>query len=161
MVMVIRSPRRLVVLAILCALDLAASMNASVRTRHYHALANRAIHARSLDAAVVFYDRALSEPNPGAQTFMLKALLYERMGAWNVARHTFREGNRRYPTDGKLLQAWGLMESRAGDTRLALRLLRRCVVCDQTLAPVLKWRRFSSALEEELGADRCTTFYRP
>ena len=117
-----------------------------------HALANRAIHDGAFDVAVRLYDRALLEPNAGARTFFLKALLYERMGLWEAARRTFREGNRRHPRDGKLLQGWGLMESRVGDARLALRLLRRCVACDDTLAPVLRWQRFASSGVEPCGA---------
>lgn len=92
-----------------------------------------------------FYDRALLESDASARTFFLKALLYERMGRWEAARSTFREGNRRHPRDGRLLQGWGLMESRVGDARLALRLLRQCVACDTSLAPVLRWQRFAAA----------------
>lgn len=47
--------------------------------------------------------------------------------------------------NGRLLQAWGLLESRLGEDALALRLLRRCVAVDSRLAPVLKWKRFSAA----------------
>lgn len=47
--------------------------------------------------------------------------------------------------DGRLLQTWGLLESRLGEDALALRLLRRCVAVDGRLAPVLKWKRFSAA----------------
>lgn len=119
-----------------------------------HALANRAIHEGAFDEAVQLYDRALLESNPGARTFFLKALLYERMGLWEAARRTFREGNRRHPRDGKLLQGWGLMESRVGDARLALRLLRQCVACDNTLAPVLRWQRFASSTDVEPRARR-------
>lgn len=110
-----------------------------------HALANRAIRDGAFDEAAQLYDRALLEPDAGARTFFLKALLYERMGLWEAARSTFREGNRRHPRDGALLQGWGLMESRVGDARLALRLLRRCVACDTSLAPVLRWQRFAAA----------------
>jgi tetratricopeptide (TPR) repeat protein len=113
-----------------------------------HALANRAIHDGAFDEAVELYDRALLvEPASDAQqrTFFLKALLYQRMGLWEAARATFRAGNRAHPSDGKLLQGWGLMESRVGDVRLALRLLRQCVACDDTLAPVLRWQRFAAS----------------
>jgi Tfp pilus assembly protein PilF len=111
-----------------------------------HALANRAIHEGAFTEAEQLYDRALVESDARARTFFLKALLYERMGQWEAARCTFRDGNRAHPTDGTLLQGWGLMESRVGDVRLALRLLRQCVACDGTLAPVLRWQRFAASV---------------
>lgn len=111
-----------------------------------HTLARRAIHNNACESAYIIYERVLRE-SPSSRTYLLKALLLERMGQWDAARVAFRSGNKSYPDDGKLLQAWGLMESRTGHATLAMRLLKRCVAVDQTLAPVLRWQRFSSSAE--------------
>ncbi|KAJ1634259.1 hypothetical protein T492DRAFT_865463 [Pavlovales sp. CCMP2436] len=137
---------------LICTLGLAVSPSSAQRQRAIHAIANRAIHRGAFSQAALLYDHVLLDAiDPGPRSFLLKALLMERMGHWDKARSTFREGNRRYKADGKLLQAWGLMESRTGSGALALRLLRRCVACDSSLAPVLRWRRFASAEAAVVG----------
>jgi hypothetical protein len=133
---------------LICTLGLSVSPSSALRQRQLFSIANRAIHRGAFSQAALLYDHVLLDaPDPGPRSFLLKALLMERMGLWDKARSTFREGNCRYKSDGKLLQAWGLMESRTGHATLALRLLRRCVACDASLAPVLLWRRFMPTSE--------------
>ncbi|KAG8460395.1 hypothetical protein KFE25_011886 [Diacronema lutheri] len=116
---------------------------ATVAPSRLHALANRAIHHGALPQAALILDRAIATC-PSPRTYLLKALLMERMGLWDAARMVFRNGNRCFPTDGQLLQAWGLLESRKGEAKVAVRLLRRSVIVDDSLAPVLKWQRFKA-----------------
>lgn len=142
-------------LSLQAALGLAMTTVRTPSPQKLHALANRAIHKGYYPEAVIVYERVLRE-SPSSRTYLLKALLYERMNQWDQAREVFRSGNRLFPNDGKLLQAWGLMESRKGHATLALRLLRRSVVVDRSLAPVLKWHRFS-----KVDAASSSNFYSP
>lgn len=134
---------RSIALFLLCISRTASALCPVTMAHTLHNLANRAIHTGAFTEAVKLYDIAISK-NANPRTFLLKALLLQREGRWEAARGVFREGNRRFPTDGQLLQAWGLMESRMGDAMVAVRLLRRCVVVDDSLAPVLNWKRFSA-----------------
>ena len=128
-----------------------------------HRTANRAIHEERYCDALRCYDIALQLPATATpRTFMLKALLLQRIGSKRAAQCAFCEGAckcRRRHADGcccdeevreaaQLLQAWGLFEQRTGNADLALALVRAAVGLDGTLSRVLSWRMFRERSHE-------------
>ena len=75
-----------------------------------------------------------------SRSYFLYALQVQRRDP-NLARELFHQGVRANPTDAKLLQAWGLFESKQGKLERAKRLLHRSVSLEPRLAPVLRWKR--------------------
>jgi hypothetical protein len=101
-------------------------------------------------AADVRYQIATSQPGLGSGRSYLLAALHKanKLGEYDGARATFADGIMRHRTDAKLMQAWGLFESKHGEFRRAMVLLRRAVKLDASLAGVLRWRRFSGRTSE-------------
>lgn len=97
-----------------------------------------------------------------ARSFLLAALCYQRVGRIEDARATFSTGIRYNRDDAKLMQAWGLFESKHGELGRAVRLLKRAVTLDPSLHSVLRWRRFrgasmSLAAPSEVSGDQSTS----
>ena len=128
-----------------------------------HRNANRAIHNERYCDALRCYDIALQLPATATpRTFMLKALLLQRIGSKQAAQCAFCDGActcRRRHADGcccdeevreaaQLLQAWGLFEQKTGNADLALALVRAAVGLDGTLSKVLSWRMFKERSHE-------------
>eukprot|EP00966_Prymnesium_polylepis_P019489 449444-Prymnesium_polylepis.1 len=67
------------------------------------------------------------------------------MCEFELARLAFSEGIAQFRTDAKLMQAWGLFESKQGNLDRAKRLLQRAVALDPSLAAVLRWKIFREA----------------
>jgi len=74
---------------------------------------------------------------------MLLALHFQRLDEHGLARAAFIEGVASFRTDAKLLQAWGLFESKQpGNKARAKKLLQRAVHLDPSLSGVLRWKIF-------------------
>jgi hypothetical protein len=88
---------------------------------------------------------------------MLKALLQQRVGSLREARKTFQAGWRAWKRkvlagakftdkdireEARLLQAWGLYESKHGTIDVATFLVQTAVSLDSTLSRVLDWKMF-------------------
>lgn len=119
----------------------------SPRVTRLQNVARSAIHQGRYHEADRCYDIILSTSDPHPRTFLLKALHDVRMGRWEEARATYRAGNKMYPSDPKLLQGWGLLESRMGRMDVATRLLSRCIAVDGGHSPVQRWHIFRDSLE--------------
>lgn len=120
-----------------------------LRTERLHALARRAVHRGDLETASRCYEICLRDPHSAhPRSFLLAGLHHLRCNRWQMARECFRAGNRAHRDNPKLLQAWGLLESRQGNMRVACQLLKQCVRVDSTGThePVMRWQRFASVL---------------
>lgn len=113
--------------------------------RELHSLSRIAIlRGRHLDALLSYY-LALALPHkPTSSSYLLLALHLQRMGATSRARQIFRQGVAEFRNDPKLLQAWGLFESKQGNLERAKKLIMRAVAADPSLCPVLRWKRFQA-----------------
>ena len=127
-----------------------------------HHVARRAISKGDASGAQVCYEKAL-EPGLGSgRSYLLAALHLVRVGRYSDARDCFGEGILHNREDAKLMQAWGLFESKHGTMRRARKLLERAVVLDDSLSGVLRWSRFRSPTmclaSTSLAKDRAQTF---
>jgi hypothetical protein len=123
-----------------------------------HRTAKRAIHSKRFNDAERCYEILLqSSATATPRTFMLKALLEQRLGLMANARKTFRAGYRAWKRkkvardeftekdiheEAQLLQAWGLFESKHGTLDLAKYLVQNAVSLDNSLRRVLDWQMF-------------------
>lgn len=112
---------------------------------------NRAIKRGALDDAQRAYEVAISNYGSG-EAYLLAALHHRRTGRIEEARDTFSAGILQNRNDGRLMQAWGLFESKYGHMDRAVRLLRRAVDLDPSLSSVLRWRIFRT--HQPVGARR-------
>ena len=116
------------------------------REEQLHQVARQAILHRDFDEAIQCYTLAKSLPGfRSSRSYLLSALLHSRLGQLEEARQSFSEGVLMHRTDAKLIQAWGLFESKQGRLRRAMLLLRRAVALDESLDGVLRWRKFARA----------------
>jgi tetratricopeptide (TPR) repeat protein len=76
------------------------------------------------------------------QTWLLLALLEQKVGEPARARAAFQEGIQLCPSCARLTQAYALFESKQGNMLTALTLARRAVALDPSLAPILRWKMF-------------------
>ena len=118
-------------------------MAADVGEQRLHTTAHRAIKRGAWDDAQRAYEISCQEYGTG-QSFLLAALHHRRMDHIDQARDAFSEGILRNRGDAKLMQAWGLFESKYGHMDRAVRLLRRAVDLDPSLSKVLSWRMFQA-----------------
>ena len=117
----------------------------AARERSLHEIARRATFKGELVDAQRAMDIAVEQWG-SSSSFLTAALFYSnRLGEADSARTIFREGIAKHPSDAKLMQAWGLFESKHGELHRAVRLLRRSVVLDPGLEAVLRWQRFQDA----------------
>lgn len=93
--------------------------------------------------AELFFLRAIAVDPSQSKSYFLYALQVQRRDP-QLARELFSLGTRENPHDAKLLQAWGLFESKQGHMKRAQRLLRRSVFLEPKHAPVLRWKRIFS-----------------
>jgi hypothetical protein len=123
-----------------------------------HRTARRAIHSGRFDDAGQCYNLLLMSPATATpRTFMLKALLQQRVGSLKKARKTFQAGWRAWKRkvlagasftdkevreEAQLLQAWGLYESKHGTIDVASFLVQTAVSLDSSLHRVLDWKMF-------------------
>ncbi|KAL3926592.1 MAG: hypothetical protein SGPRY_003230 [Prymnesium sp.] len=130
--------------------------------RKLHSLSRIAIlRGRHLDALLSYY-LALSLPQqPTSSSYLLLALHLQRMGATSRARQTFRQGVAEFRNDPKLLQAWGLFESKQGNLERAKKLIMRAVAADPSLCPVLRWKLFRAETTPATTAHRRTSSIQP
>lgn len=112
---------------------------------------NRAIKRGALDDAQRAYEVAIQNYG-SAESYLLAALHFRRTGMIDEARGTFQDGVLQNRNDGRLMQAWGLFESKYGHMDRAVRLLRRAVDIDPSLSGVLRWRIFKT--HQPVGARR-------
>ena len=132
---------------------------ASVRsTEQLHAIANRAVKRGKFEEACECYSLAArhelskGEKQGVGRAFLLLALTQQRLGEIELARQAFSTGIALHRTDARLMQAWGLFESKHGSMSRALRLLRRAVALDPSLSSVLRWKIFRTH-GQQLGHD--------
>lgn len=93
--------------------------------------------------ALQCYDRATVPPiEYSGRAYLLLALHLQRMSEVELARKAFRDGVSQFKTDAKLMQAWGLFESKSGNMRRARALINRAVKLDPSLRAVLRWKIF-------------------
>jgi hypothetical protein len=116
-------------------------MAEDVGEQRLHTTAHHAIKRGAWDDAQRAYEISCQEYGTG-QSFLLAALHHRRMDHIDQARASFSEGILRNRDDARLMQAWGLFESKFGHMDRAVRLLRRAVDLDPSLYRVLSWRRF-------------------
>lgn len=83
--------------------------------------------------------RAIVANPTRSQSYFLYALHVQKRDP-QLARDLFFHGIRENPNDAKILQAWGLFESKQGYLRRAQSLLIRSVSLDPKNAPVLRWK---------------------
>lgn len=114
------------------------------REARLHSVARRAALAGRSSEAQQAYNLAIEHWGSG-RSFLLSALLQSRLGLVEDCRRTFIKGNVHHPTDASLIQAWGLFESKQGELRRALWLLRRAVTLNPELSGVLRWKIFEEA----------------
>jgi tetratricopeptide (TPR) repeat protein len=76
------------------------------------------------------------------QTWLLLALLEQKVGEPARARAAFQEGIQLCPSCARLTQAYALFESKQGNMFTALALARRAVALDPSLSPILRWKMF-------------------
>ena len=113
------------------------------REARLHEIARKAILKHEFEDAIQCYGLAMERPEwQSPRTFLLAALLHSRLGHPEQARAAFAEGVLHHRNDAKLMQAWGLFESKQGELRRAVRLLKRAVTLDSSLHKVLEWRMF-------------------
>eukprot|EP00964_Phaeocystis_antarctica_P081568 scaffold51032_cov64-Phaeocystis_antarctica.AAC.6 len=124
-------------------LSVARMMAADVGEQRLHTTAHRAIKRGAWDDAQRAYEISCQQYGTG-QSFLLAALHHRRMDHIDQARDAFSEGILRNRGDAKLMQAWGLFESKHGHMDRAVRLLRRAVDLDPSLSKVLSWRMFQT-----------------
>lgn len=118
------------------------------RAAALHSIARVAVGNRRCGDALSCYIRAVDECGSGT-SFLLLALHLKRMGeSEHVVRHVFSEGVRADPQHAKLLQAWGLFESKLGQHSRAFLLVSRAVRLDASLRDVLRWRTFVKVSQE-------------
>ena len=116
-------------------------MAEDVGEQRLHTTAHHAIKRGAWDDAQRAYEISCQEYGTG-QAYLLAALHHRRMDHIDQARASFSEGILRNRNDARLMQAWGLFESKYGHMDRAVRLLRRAVELDPSLYRVLSWRRF-------------------
>ena len=123
-----------------------------------HQIARRAIQRGLHSDALMCYDRAIVAPpvECSGRTFLLLALQLQRMSEFELARVAFSEGIVHFKSDAKLMQAWGLFESKQGNMDRAKRLLHRAVALDPSLAAVLRWKLFR---EPQQSSEACGRAY--
>lgn len=109
-----------------------------------HQVARRAISNGDAWGAQACYELALKPGLGSGRSYLLAALHLVRINRYTEARDCFAEGILRNREDAKLMQAWGLFESKHGTMRRARKLLERAVVLDDSLSGVLRWSRFRS-----------------
>lgn len=74
--------------------------------------------------AATWYQIAIDWAGADAESYLRAALLYAKTGEIERARNAFSSGVVLNREDATLLQAWGLFESKNGEEKRALRLLR-------------------------------------
>lgn len=108
-----------------------------------HRIANRAIkRGLNLDALECYSLAVSSLQTCSGRSFLLLALHLQRINEFDLARSAFAEGVVLHRTDARLMQAWGLFESKHGRLDRAKRLLKRAVSLDESLSAVLRWKMF-------------------
>ena len=128
-------------------------------TQQLHAIATRAVKRGRFEDACECYELiARCEFERGdeqsvGRAFLLLALTQQRRGETELARRAFQRGIALHRTDARLMQAWGLFESKHGSMSRALRLLRRAVALDPSLSPVLEWHIFRPPATATGGLD--------
>lgn len=106
-----------------------------------HRIARRATLRGEFDDAIQCYQHAIDSFG-SSRSFLLAALLLTKVGLVEDARACFATGIYIHRDDAKLMQAWGLFESKHGLWRRSVRLLKRAVDLDPSLYKVLTWSRF-------------------
>lgn len=94
--------------------------------------------------------RALVVDPGNTKPYFLYALQVQRRDP-DLARALFRTGLSKDPKNAKILQAWGLFESKQGQLDVAQRLLKRSVYLEPLHAPVLKWKVLFPKDEQQKG----------
>jgi hypothetical protein len=93
-----------------------------------------------------------------AVTTLLLALLMQRMGDCKGARSVFLRFFRIVVLDNeetecacsaKVLQAFALFEMKQGHAQKSLELVKRAIEFDDSLAPVLQWKQFRDAVQQQ------------
>jgi len=116
----------------------------SPRAEKLHTVARRAISRGRLDDALQMYRSAAADCGAGHASLLL-ALHLRRMGeSADRVRAAFSEGVKRDRGYARLLQAWGLFESKHGKPATALALVEHAVRLDPSLGAILRWERFAT-----------------
>jgi len=114
--------------------------------------ANVAIKALMFGHAEDILLEALQRNLQQPKLFLRLALLEQKRGDHMLVRRLFEMSLRANPTDAALLQAWGLFETKHGNTFRAVQLLLRSVALNPNNTPVLRWRQMNCAAEMYLRA---------
>ncbi len=127
-----------------------------------HAAANRATKARKHDEALALLQTAVRHSGDG-RSYLLLSLHHQRMGSRDGARSALRAGlvargvhraerddpGAQRADEVELLQAWALLESKAGDMPRAVLLLRRASQLDRRrVRAVLSWAIFREHIRQ-------------
>lgn len=89
---------------------------------------------------------ALKKDCKREKLFLRLALLEQKRDDPEFARRVFEYGVCSNPSSSSLLQAWGLFESKRGNTFRAVQLLLRSVSLNPRNAPVLRWKRWKDEM---------------
>jgi len=109
-----------------------------------HVIARTAIKQSDHDAALQFYTTAVKHGHD-SRSHLLLALHMQRCGApSDETREAFRRAVAFDRDNAKLLQAWALYESKAGNMHAAVHLLRRAAQVDRSAMGALRWQIFRS-----------------
>ena len=101
--------------------------------------AKTAIHESQRGKAEILFLRAIVADPSKSKSYFLFALQVQRRDP-TLARELFFQGVRVNPMDARLLQAWGLFESKQGRRKRAQMLVKRSVQLEPKNKPVLRWK---------------------
>ena len=108
------------------------------KARRLHKVARAAVKRGEWNDALQCYAAAV-EDSGAARAFLLLALHLQRLNDHAAARAAFSSGVVADRTDGQLMQAWALFESKYGSMARASSLIKRAVKLDPSLKAVLRW----------------------
>lgn len=98
-----------------------------------------ALHGKQRGKAEILFLRAIVADPSKSKSYFLFALHVQKRDP-TLARELFFQGVRVNPLDARLLQAWGLFESKQGRRKRAQMLVKRSVEIEPKNKPVLKWK---------------------
>ena len=137
--------QRLLLLLAMYPLPAAASYYVPLSPRaesRLHAMGKQQLKLQQAEKALVYYSTA-AEHGQLSQSHLLLVLHLQRCGApMELTREAFRRAVLFDPDGYQLVQAWALFESKHGNMKRAVHLLRRAAEIDSSAIGALRWRRF-------------------